>query len=677
MKKQTRKQIVVLFLAVSMMLAGCSGKKKQEPQPTTEPVEETKKEVEIKGTPLNEEGSVYVIDESLNKEGYAIDSVYFYGEDSLLVVLKDEESKSMVAIYNYREGTFTKRATIDNEAYIDQALFCDNGNIFLGTSWANTFYYLDSDLNVIFRSTDLPNGYASMAPAKEGTYFYYLDTAEKNLYQYELETHESKEVMTIDSSYEHLAIRDVTSDGNYVVGTYSDEDGKLQTILIKPAVHRLLPMEGVGSNIITGQNTIYLADYEKTANGYMEYFQIDNPRILHKFYFDNKGEGNNFFVDATDGVLLSLKNNIADAKEENVLTLQLYDLNKGMLTRSTNVSREQLFTYTGYSAKGSDPVNDWFFYAPTAYGLNADHTVAYFTYFVNGRTSVMLWDLTKEAEEAKTQSGTAFYTNNAITEEDNDEYVEQLNEKYGVTIYIRNKVVKFFPDFAVNALYDEETTNEALKEVEKLLSRFPEGFFKNLSYGNISGLEIYLCGTLVQGSDSGIQSPGGFALQYKGKQMIVMDATYPSGLVSSISHEIMHAIDARLDYMVNTKKKVNDSIFTRWNKLNPKGYDYKYSYVDPEGVEYNAYNNGAYTPTDEKSLDDVNHIYYLDYYSNTFPIEDRARIFEYLMNADTELSYEFKSKHIKKKAKLLCEMIRLAMPSIPENEVMYWEKFLQ
>lgn len=676
MRKQTKKRAVALVLSVSMILAGCSGKKKEEPISSTPPTEETKKEVSIKGTPLNDAGSVYVIDESLNKEGYAIDSVYFYGEDSLLVVLKDEESKSMVAIYDYKQGIFTRRATIDNEAYIDQALFCDNGNIFLGTSWANTFYYLDQDLNVIFTSADLTNGYASMAPVKEGSYFYYLDTQEKNLYQYDLETRESQEVMTIDSSYEHIAISDVTSDGTYVVGTYSDEDGKLQTILIQPSEKKLLPMEGVGSNTVTGQNTIYLTDYEKTANGYLEYFQIDNPRVLHKFYFDHKAEGNNFYVDASDGMLLSIKNNIGDEKEENVLTLQLYDLNQGILKRSTNVSRSKLFSYTGYSAKGSDPVNDWFFYTPTAYGLNNDQTVAYFTYFVNGRTSVMLWDLTKEEEEAKSQSGTAFYTNNAITEEDNDEYVEKLNEKYGVTIYIRNNVVKFFPDFAVNALYDEETTNEALKEVEKLLSRFPEGFFKNMKYGSVNGLEIYLCGTLVQGSENGIQNPGGFALQYKGKQMIVMDATYPSGLVQTISHEIMHAIDARLEYMVK-KKKVDSAIFKKWNKLNPKGYDYKYSYVDEEGVEYNAYNNAEYTPTDEKSLEDVNHIYFLDYYSNTFPIEDRARIFEYLMSADTELSYEFNSKHIRKKAKLLCEMIRLAMPSLSEEEVMYWEKFLQ
>ena len=118
-------------------------------------------------------------------------------------------------------------------------------------------------------------------------------------------------------------------------------------------------------------------------------------------------------------------------------------------------------------------------------------------------------------------------------------------------------------------------------------------------------------------------------------------------------------------------------MFTKWNKLNPKGYDYKYSYVDEEGVEYNAYNNAAYTPTDEKSLEDVNNIYFLDYYSNTFPIEDRARIFEYLMNANTELSFEFKSTHIQEKAKMLCKMIRLAIPSLPKDEVMYWEKYLE
>ena len=677
MKNQRKTGILMLVLSLAILLAGWSKKGGEDHSLQPQPTEDPKKEVVIKGTSLNDNQSVVVIDDGLQKEGYAVDSVYFYKGDTMLVVLTDADSKSMVAIYDYVQGQYTKWAKIDNEAYIDQVLFCDNGMIFLGTSWANIFYYLDDQLNVIFTSQDLTGGYASMAPVKEGGYFYYLDAKEKNLFSYDIEKRESSQIMPIQTEYEHISISDVTSDGVYIIGTYSDEIGILQTILIEPSKKKLLPMEGIGNNIVTGQNMIYLTDYEKTANGYMEYFQIDNPRVVHKFYFDNKTEGNNFYVDGSDGLLLSIKNNIGEKEEKDALTLQLYDMKQGMLIRSTNVSREKLFSYAGYTAKDSDPVNDWFFYTPSAYGLNEDQTLAYFTYFVNGTTNVMLWDLTKENEVALTQSGTAFYTNNAITEQDNDEYVERLNKKYGITIYIRNQVVKFFPDFAVNALYNEETTNEALKELEKLLSRFPEGFFKNMKYGDISGLEIYLCGTLVQGSDNGIQNPGGFALQYKGKQMIVMDATYPSGLVQSISHEIMHAIDARLDYMVNVRGKVNKNVFTKWNKLNPKGYDYKYSYVDEEGVEYNAYNNAAYTPTDEKSLEDVNNIYFLDYYSNTFPIEDRARIFEYLMNANTELSFEFKSTHIQEKAKMLCKMIRLAIPSLPKDEVMYWEKYLE
>lgn len=685
MMKKRLYSIASMLMVLVFLLTGCSTNKKQSnPEQSAEETTaspevestQTEQKVIIKGTPLNENKSVYAIDEWIDKKGYTVDTLYFYDDHTLLVVLKDAKSKSYVYYYDIENGVLTGGTKIDHEAYMDQALFCDNGLILLGTSVANTFYYLDKELSVLFESSQLTDGYSSMAGSKEGTYFYYLDSKDKNLYQYMLETQESKLIMKLDKSYENISIREVTANGKYIVASYSDSKGNLETCLIDPDKKIITAMDGVGSNIVTGQDNIYLMDSEKTSDGFLEYFAINNPRVLHKFYFDNKIEGMNFYIDGEDGNLLSIKNNIDKSDEPTLLTFQLYDLNKGFLTRSASIERQELFSYVGYKEKDADPVNDWFFYSPGYYGFSPNHKIAYFTYFIDNKTRVMLWDMTKENEIAMTQSGTAFYTDTDISEEDNDTYVEELNKKYGVTIYIRNNVVKFFPDFAVNALYNEETTNSALKEVEKLLSRFPTGFFKDLKYGSIKGLEIYLCGALVQGSDNGIQNPGGFALQYKGKQMIVMDATYPQGLVQSISHEIMHAVDSKLEYMVD-RGKVGKGIYTKWLTLNPKKYDYKYSYVDKEGVEYNAFNNAKYTPTDEKSLDDVNNIYFIDYYANTFPIEDRARIFEYLMTADNELSYEFNSKHLKKKADLLCEMIRVAMPSIPENEVMYWEKYLK
>lgn len=683
MKRHRRYSMVALLMVFIFVLTSCSNdskKTEEEPVATASPVaEEIEKEdkVTIKGTPLNVNESVFALEEFTEDPGDTIDSLYFYDDKTLLVVLKDEKGMSQIYFYNIEDGTLSGGTKINYEPYLDQALFCDNGTMFLGTSWANSFYYLDENLNVIYDSKQMTESYSSMAASKEGTYFYYLDSKDRNLYKYTIATKEKEKVMTVSKEYENLAIRQMTEDGKYIIASYSDSKGNLQTAFLQPDEQKLLPIEGIGSEIVTAQETVYLTNSEQTSKGYLEYFAIDNPRVLHTFYFDNKAEGNNFYVDPDQGNMVSIKNNIDDKEEPNVIKFQLYDLNKGLLERSATVSRKELFTYAGYEEEGGDPVNDWFFYTPSYYGFSPNNKVAFFTYFVNDKTRVMLWDMTKDSEKALTQSGTAFYTDTEITEEDNDKYVEQLNEKYDVTIYIRNNVVKFFPDFAVNALYNEQTTNEALKEVEKLLSRFPTGFFKDMNYGSINGLEIYLCGALVQGSENGIQNPGGFSLQYRGKQMIVMDATYPAGLVQSISHEIMHAIDNRLEYVIETLGKEDASIYTKWEKLNPKKYDYKYSYVDKDGNEYNAYNNQKYTPTDEKSLDDVNNIYFLDYYANTFPIEDRARIFEYLMTADNELSYEFNSKHIKAKAELLCEMIRMAMPSVPKNEIMYWEKFIK
>lgn len=116
----------MLVLSLAILLAGCSKKGGEDHSLQPQPTEDPKKEVVIKGTSLNDNQSVVVIDDGLQKEGYAVDSVYFYKGDTMLVVLKDADSKSMVAIYDYVQGQYTKWAKIDNEAYIDQVLFCDS-----------------------------------------------------------------------------------------------------------------------------------------------------------------------------------------------------------------------------------------------------------------------------------------------------------------------------------------------------------------------------------------------------------------------------------------------------------------------------------------------------------------------------------------------------------------------
>ena len=80
-----------------------------------------------------------------------------------------------------------------------------------------------------------------------------------------------------------------------------------------------------------------------------------------------------------------------------------------------------------------------------------------------------------------------------------------------------------------------------------------------------------------------------------------------------------------------------------------------------------------YTPSDPLSNEDINRIYFVDGYATTFPLEDRARIFEHIA-VDEELLNAFESKNLMVKAECMCAVIRDVFSCIDENDMPFWEK---
>ena len=642
------------------------------PVPTVEPV--------IYGESVNEEETVYSIEKAFQKDGLSFESAFFYDNQRLLIIQKDENSKTFLSIYNVYSGEIEQETQLEYELYIDSCTIGENGNIILQTSWANSFVYLTKSLTTILTAKDLKGEFSSIAPSQSGDKFYYIDQGLQHIYQYDINKKQSTLLMSLDTKLERVQLNAEILDGKYIAANYYGKDGTYGTLLMEPGKKSVISLNGLSAPVNVSNNYLYLNDYDQTSKGYFELFQVDKPRVIHKFYFSNKEEGNTFTVDGEAMKLLSVSNVSAGevGGENDVLAyLNAYNLTSMELERKTSIQASKVYEHLGITDNEEEEGTPSFI-GTSGMGISKDKKIGLFTYYLAGENRLLLWDMTKEAEVVTEEEQSFYFSNEEYSEQQNDDLAAKIKEDYGVTVYIRDKVVRFFPDFAVNALFDEKTTNDALVEVEKLLSKFPKGFFEELNYGEIKGLEIYLCGQLVQGSEQGVENPGGFALQYKNKQMIVLDATFPSNLATTLSHEIMHAIDSRLEYQIYNKDAYPDSVLEKWYKLNPKKYDYKWGYVDDEGVEYNAFNNSKYTPMDEESTDNVNNIYFIDYYANTFPTEDRARIFEALMTADSELPYAFKSKNLTKKAKYLCKMIRMAMDSIEDDseEVYYWERLL-
>ncbi len=671
---------------------GCNKGKNPTPQPsvtdvtdkpTTEP--ETEKpsathteepiKTQITGQSVNAAGTLVAVEQKMAMPDYSIEFCYYYDNERLVVIYRGLDSKFKVGLYNIYSGQIEKTADFDFEMYVDQCIVCTNGNIFISSTWGNSFILLDQNLNMILYDKNMPESFSSAVSAYDGNTLYYLGEDGHTLYKYNITNKVSTLVTTFSEQMLSLMLLQTTSDDQYLTVQYTNSTGALAYLILNLTTKEILDLGDHTNNLLTSGKMYSMADYDYVSKGYIETFHIEQPRVLSKKYFVDPEEGSCFRLNGLTNTILTASKLPGAPEATSGGILRLYDADNMEVIKKTEIDKNTILNLTNQKSSEDDTQVYYYIY-PNSLQVSQDKNTATVLYAQDGYVGVLIWNLQAEPEVSDSEyQGLAFTNSDEITSEDNDQYVQKIEKEYGVKIFIRDKAVRYFPDFAVNAMYDETTTNEALKLVEEVLGKYPKGFFKELKFGDLKSFHIYLCGTLVQGSEYGISNPGGFSLQYSGSQMIVMDISYTGSLRTSLHHEIMHAMENRMEYLLD-RGKLKNSVFTNWYKLNPKDHDYRYAYMNDKGVEYDAVNNAAYTPNDEKSRDNVNNIYYIDYYANTFPNEDRARIFENLMMADTELSYEFNSTHLKAKAIYLCKMIRASFTSIPKDELMYWERFL-
>ena len=694
----TRRYMAVLLIVILVGTAvGCSKGNNVTPQPSvndvidrptispeteppkeTHPVETTKPPIskpQVMGEKANKLGTLFAIERKIAVPNYFIESCYYYDNNTLVVIYRGKNSKLKVGLYNIYSGKLEKTADFDFEMYVDQCIVCNNGNIFISSTWGNTFLFLDKNLNMLLYNENMPETFSSTVSAHDGNTIYYLASDGYTLYKYNVSTKVISLVTTFSDKMLSIMLVQMTSDDTHLTVQYSDSTGTLAYLILNVSTMEMHDLGNHSNNLVTSGTMYSMADYDYVSKGYIETFNIEQPRVLSKKYFVDPEEGSCFRLNGLTNTILSVSGLPGSPEAKGGGTIRLYNAEDMQVIKKTEINEDVLINLIGQPVSEDSSQVYYYIYA-NSLQVSKDQNTALLVYSQEGYTGVLIWNLEAEKKITSNEShGLAFIKSDEITAEDNDQYAAKIEKEYGIKVFIRDKAVRYFPDFAVNAMYDENTTNEALKLVEEVLSCYPKGFFKQMKYGEIKSFNLYLCGTLVQGSEYGISNPGGFALQYNGSQMVVMDISYTSSIKTSLCHEIMHAMESRMDYLLE-KGKLKASIYDNWLKLNPKKHDYRYAYMDENGVEYDAVNNAAYTPYDEKSRNNVDNIYYIDYYANTFPNEDRARIFENLMMADTELSYEFNSKHLKAKAIYLCRMIRAAFSSIPDDELMHWERFL-
>jgi len=255
-------------------------------------------------------------------------------------------------------------------------------------------------------------------------------------------------------------------------------------------------------------------------------------------------------------------------------------------------------------------------------------------------------------------------------------YAKKLGSDYGVEIIVGEDVLAYpGGDYTVDAVSDEEDTSKTLKELEKTLGKFPEGFFREYSepcgeeYGP-NKIKFYITGN-IYGPDYSTSTIAALTTpEYDMcvESNIALDVKYTNNMEYNIAHELWHAIEDRLTFG-------NDDMYDtleEWLDFLPYGTYYNYGYRNNSGEDYDEIRYTLSDPVDGNA-------YFIDSYSLTWPHEDRARVFENMFIAGNssefyETPWPFGYQGLYDKAKWISDILRKEFKSVEACGIPHWDK---
>ena len=322
-------------------------------------------------------------------------------------------------------------------------------------------------------------------------------------------------------------------------------------------------------------------------------------------------------------------------QEESSQVLEYYDLESGLRTSALKLY-------------GNDPLGITDGPGSFLYVLGHDETQGAVLY---------RWDT-----EALASNDGKIYTSPRYTLEKPDAqgladcraYAAELDQRYGVEIRIYTDATAQQPwDYTLEPEYHAPMIYRDLQRLDALLAIYPADFLKQTTDSTASGvLRICLVRSIRGTPEFGILE------EAAGTHFWIEEEPYIALSVGQIDahlvyHELFHAIE--------TKVYSDSQIYYEWNDLNPEGFEYDYHYRD-----YASHEGSKYLKDESRA--------FIDAYSMTFPMEDRARIMEYAMTEGNERY--FQSEIMQEKLYQLCLGIRKAYKLTKSEEVYPWEQYL-
>ena len=455
-----------------------------------------------------------------------------------------------------------------------------------------------------------------------------------------------------DADYEVTGLLELSEDNRAVlcVAEYSDEAEAADSVLPESYVlldlasgqYSPLPIN-VYTNVFLRKDCIILNDYYKDC---VSVYTASEPTLERTFPI----EENAIFQDITDEYIRFSKEDY----DAGTASLYTYSYETGALLSVLTYPTDCKYVYIAESA---DFGSTTFFLAPE----DDMHNALFFG----------------EAQAAEPSEPFSALFARKNYEYENTQLAARIQREFSIPVFIGKDAIRHTGSYFTVAENDSKTINHALNTLYDFLAAFPDGFFPellNAAY-DFDTIEIYLTADIKQIPDSfnTLTTAGGFVVTVNRVKSMTVDIT-DFGYRKTFAHEFMHIIEDVM-YQKCFADDREYEVFQRFSQLNPKGFDYLYSYENYYGSPYSSYCGSNWSSEDDTEL--LDSIYFIDDYSLTYASEDLARLFETLVfTSEKDVPAYFRSRPIQQKAAYLCACIRDSFDCISEEDEPFWERLL-
>lgn len=334
--------------------------------------------------------------------------------------------------------------------------------------------------------------------------------------------------------------------------------------------------------------------------------------------------------------------------DENAISLRLYDVLQGLLINRLDIPQdlgELVFSQ--------------------AFLLEQGRVLLQVDALNGSRQQLYLWDAL-----ARPLNHPLHITQTTLADitRENDHLATQIAARNGITLHLRESGASFDNEvYQGQPARNEVRLRDVLHILDGFLDSLPKGLIQEALEPVSARLAIYLSGPITKKSQDGISYPAGFAHQMGSLRYLALNIGEDT-IKSTLAHEFMHLLEDRLQL----PGEDGSDLLSHWFKLGPSqapDHGFALAYTDEQGQTFFDTTWTLEAPETQEHPEDV---WFIDAYSRTWPIEDRARLFEHLM-APSTFRQPFAYPRLKLKAQVLAALLRQAFPSVARVDRAPWE----